>query len=175
MSAATIQTFSFPLVCVNLLRANGKGRKRHKAVPARTAASAASHSCQTPEECPALDICPIHASSRFLLQLLRRIISPDTSHSPTGNHSSLKTIQAPSLSSCLSSLFFSLPSPCLSTHLSLPHYFSLWPTLSLASPSVFVKPYPASLLSRSIPPHTRLFSPVHTCYASVDENLQKHD
>ncbi len=71
--------------------------------------------------------------------------------------SSPNRYQSPSASACLPYIsLYPLP-----PYLSLPHYFSLWPTLSLLSPSVFVKPYTAPLLSHSIFP-PRLFSSIHT-------------
>lgn len=95
----------------------------------------------------------------------RSLISPDTLHSPYGeslypeNNPALlprHPKSAPAcLAVCLSSLDFTLPS--LPPYPFLPHYLSLWPSLSLVSPSVFVKLYSASRLSRSVFPLPAFF------------------
>lgn len=163
-----------------MMRQRGYSLKS-QVVQASTAAIVTSHSCQVWGMSS-----PWHLSNLSYLKLSppasRWLISRDTSHSP--DRESLYPENNPALlplpnqiginpAFCLS-VFLIFLSP-LPPYLSLPHYFSLWPTLSLVFPSVFVKPYSAPILSCTIfpPPVFSLPSslPCTVYHASVDQNL----
>jgi len=147
------------------------------------AASVTSHSCQVWGMSS-----PWHLSNLNYLKLSppasHWLISPDTLHCPDReslypeNNPALLPLHPKSLpgglSVCLSFLDFTLPLP---PYLFAPHYFPLWPPLSLVFPSVFVKLYSALRLSRSIflllvfsPP---FLLPCWVCLATVVKNLLK--
>lgn len=156
---------------------------KSKVVWTNIAASVTSHSCQDWGMSS-----PWHLSNPSYLKLSppasRQLISPDTSHCPDReslypeNNPALLPLHPKSVPAalffCLSSLYFSLPS----LSLSIPSPLRVSVAYSL-SPSVFVKPYSAPLLSHSIFPPCFFFFPASSSHpfvvyhASVDENLQK--
>lgn len=140
------------------------------------AAGVTSHSCQVWGTSS-----PWHVSNPSYLKLSppasQRLIPPDTSHNPDRESLYPENNPAPPFLSSPNRQQPPYPSvrlPYISLYplppyLSLSHYFSLWPTLSLVSPSVYVKLYSAPVLSRSsfpppcLPPPSALPRWVYPC------------